>query len=245
MAVDLNVDAGEGGDDAALFALATSVNVACGFHAGDPPSMAAAVAAAVRSGCAVGAHPSHPDREGFGRRPLSRDPQDVAADVLYQVGALATLCRAAGTRLHHVKLHGALYHAAWRDPALAAALARALAAVFPGLWVYAPPGSALAAEAVRCGLPVAREGFVDRGVSAAGWLLPRGEPEAVLSDPSGAAARAVAWVREGRVAPVGGGPALDWPVDSLCVHSDTPGCAAVLAAARAALRGAGVALAAP
>ncbi len=244
--VDLNVDAGEGGDDAVLCGLATSVNVACGFHAGDAPAMAAAVAGALAAGCAVGAHPSYPDREGFGRRAVERDPSAVAADVLAQIGALAAICRAAGARLHHVKLHGALYHRAWHDPAAAGAVARAVAAFDRALWVYAPPGSRLEAAALRAGLRVAREGFADRGVAADGGLVARGAPDAVLADPAAAAGRALAWAVSGRVAPAGAPHlAVAWPVDSLCVHGDTAGAAELLRAVRRALEGAGLRVAAP
>lgn len=242
--MDLNVDAGEGDDPVGLVALATSVNVACGFHAGSAPTMAAVVAQALRARSAVGAHPSYPDREGFGRRPMDRSPDDVAADVLYQVGALAAICRAAGTRLHHVKLHGALYHAAWRDAGLAGRIAKALAGFDAALWVYAPPGSALAAAARAVGLPVAHEGFADRGVSAAGGLLARGTAGALISEADVAAARAVAWARAARVASASGAM-VDWPVDTFCVHSDTPGAVAVLRAVREALIGAGLPVGAP
>jgi UPF0271 protein len=242
--VDLNVDAGEGGDDAALVALATSVNVACGLHAGDAPTMAATVAAAARAGCALGAHPSYPDREGFGRRAMGRGPAEIRADVLYQLGALGGICRAAGVAVRHVKVHGALYHGAWRDRQIAEAVARAIAAYDPRLWVYAPPGSALEAAAAGVGLRVAREGFADRGVPAQGGLLSRGTPGAVLADPAAAAARAVRWAREGRVQAVSGA-VIDWPVDTLCVHGDTPEAAAVLRAVRGALEAAGVPIAPP
>jgi UPF0271 protein len=246
LAVDLNVDAGEGlPGEGELLPLCTSVNVACGLHAGDAPTMAATVAAAARLGLAVGAHPSYPDREGFGRRRLQRRPAEVRADVLYQLGALAAVCRPLGVRLHHVKPHGALYHAAWREPAVAAAVAEAVAAFDPGLWIYAPPGSALAAATRSAGLRLAREGFADRGVGADGGLVPRGVPGALLEDPEEAARRALRWVRLGVVAPVGGATELDWPVDTLCVHGDTPAAARLLRAVRGVLEAEGVRLRAP
>lgn len=238
------MDAGEGGPDAELLPLCTSVNIACGLHAGGAPEMAAAVATAAAAGCAVGAHPSAPDRAGFGRGALRRSPAEVRADVLYQLGALAAICRAAGVPLRHVKPHGALYHAAWQDRAIAAAVAGAVAAWDPGLRVYAPPRSALQAAAEAAGLRTVREGFADRGVSASGGLVPRGEPGALLTAAAEAARRAVVWAREGRVA-VPSGAWLPWPVESLCVHGDTPGAAAILAAVRRALLEAGLPCAAP
>jgi UPF0271 protein len=242
--VDLNVDAGEGLDDAPLVALATSVNVACGFHAGDLATMRTAVSAARLVGCAVGAHPATPDRAGFGRRPMDRLPAQVASDVGEQLETLAGVCAEAGARLHHVKLHGALYHAAWRDLAVAEAVVAAVECVDRDLWIYAPPDSCLAAAAVGRGLRLAREGFADRGVTAEGGLVARGNAQALLPDPDAAAARATGWAREGRVqAP--SGVWLDWPVDTLCVHGDTPGAVHILRAIRAAWRAAGIPAQAP
>jgi UPF0271 protein len=246
---DINVDMGEafgawpGGPDEAMLAAATSANIACGFHAGDPRVMARTVALCRDMGKAVGAHPAYPDLVGFGRRALAASPDEVRSDVLYQLGALAAFCRAAGVRLRHVKAHGALYNVAVRDAATARAIAEAVAAFDPGLWVYALPGSELGRAAAALGLRVAWEAFADRGVQADGTLVPRGQPGDLITDPHQAAARAVRIAREGVVVPAGGGEPIPWRADTICVHSDTPGAPAIAAAVRAALAAAGVAVA--
>lgn len=230
--IDLNCDLGESfgpwrlGDDAALFAVVSSANVACGFHAGDPMTMRDSVALAVRHGVAIGAHPGYRDLQGFGRRELGARPDEVAAELLTQLGALDAHARAAGTRVRYVKAHGALYHRLGADPAAATAFSGALAAYDDTLPLLGAAGSALERAADAAGLRFAREAFLDRGTRPDGTLVPRGEPGAVLTDPERAAARAVELAARG-------------DVDSLCFHGDTPGAAAVGRAARAALDAAG------
>jgi UPF0271 protein len=244
--IDLNADLGEGfgayamGDDAALLRSVTSANVACGFHAGDPRVIDRTVALAVAAGVAVGAHPSHHDLRGFGRRVIAADPDEVEADVLYQVGAVLAFARSRGARLVHVKPHGALYNQAAVDPVLARAIARGAARVSRELvLVGAASSSAFRAAAQAEGLRFAAEAFADRSYAADGSLVPRGRPGAVLADPAEVAARAVRLAREGRVGSVAGSDVILEP-DTICLHGDTPGAAALAHAVRAALEAAGI-----
>lgn len=248
-AIDLNCDAGEAfgpwpmGDDDALIPLMTSVNIACGAHAGDPLVMRRTVALAARHSVAVGAHPGYPDLQGFGRRALALAPGEVEAWVLAQMGALAGVARAAGVALQHVKPHGALYNTAADDPALAEAIARAVQSFDPALVLVARARSLQVEVARSLGLRVAEEAFADRGYDAHGRLLARGAPGALLTDTDtdAAAARAVRLVREGGL-PAADGTWLALRPQTLCIHSDTPGAAKTAAAVRAALVDAGVRL---
>jgi UPF0271 protein len=245
--IDLNCDAGEAfgpwpmGDDEALIPLVTSVNVACGAHAGDPTVMRRTIELAARHGVAVGAHPGYPDLQGFGRRALGLTPAEVEVQVLAQVGALAGVARGVGVPLRHVKPHGALYNEAADDPALARAIASAVHAYDPDLVLVARAGSAQAEAGRAAGLRVAEEAFADRGYDAAGRLLPRGRPGALIADPQAAARRAVGLLRTGRL-PAEDGTWLALRPATLCVHSDTPGAGQVAAALRRALEAAGVRL---
>ncbi len=224
MAIDLNADVGEGmGDDDALFALVTSANVACGFHAGDPRTIRETLRAAARAGVVVGAHPSYPDREGFGRVARQFPHEQVFADLLYQVGAVRALCQADGIVLRHVKPHGALYNQSAADPELARTVARAVAAASPDLMLVGLASSRCMREAAaEAGLRFAAEGFADRRYAPDAGLVPRGEEGAVLTDPEVVAAQAVALARSGAV-------------DTLCLHGDTPGALANALAVREAL----------
>ncbi|MFT7724691.1 MAG: 5-oxoprolinase subunit PxpA [Roseateles sp.] len=242
MHLDLNADLGEGApDDAALLALVSSANIACGWHAGDAPLMRATVDAALARGVAIGAHPSHPDREHFGRREMQLPPEDVRAGVICQVGALAALVRAQGGRLHHVKPHGALYNQAARDPALADAVAAAVKAVDPALAVYGLAGGELLRAAERAGLRAVAEVFADRGYRADGSLVPRGQPGALLDDVDAAVARTLRMVREGVVQAVGG-ETVPLRAQTVCLHGDGPHALALARALHAALAAAGVRL---
>ncbi|MBA2278060.1 MAG: LamB/YcsF family protein, partial [Chloroflexia bacterium] len=184
-AVDLNSDLGESfgafavGHDDALFPLISSANVACGFHGGDPRVIEQTVARAAAHGVAVGAHPSFPDLVGFGRRALAATADEVRTDCLYQIGALAAFCRAAGVPLRHVKAHGALYNLAVKDATIAAAIAAAVRAFDPAPRFFAAPGSALEAAGHEAGLTVVREAFADRAYHIDGSLVARGQPGAV------------------------------------------------------------------
>lgn len=242
MHVDLNADLGEGApDDDALLALVTSANIACGWHAGDAQLMQATVRAALARGVAIGAHPSYPDRDNFGRSEMQRSPDDVRADVVYQVGALAALVRAAGGRLHHVKPHGALYNQAAREPALADAIACAVRAVDPGLALYGLAGSELLRAAERAGLRAVAEVFADRGYQADGSLVPRSQPGALIHDTGEAVARTLRMVREGVVQAVSG-ETVPLQAQTVCLHGDGPHALAFALALHSALREAGITL---
>lgn len=243
--VDLNTDAGEGfgawtlGDDEALLQIVSSANVACGFHAGDPDVMRRICALAVQHGVAVGAQVSYRDLAGFGRRYLAVPGPSLTNDLLYQLGALDGMCRPAGTRVRYVKAHGALYNQAGHDPEHAAAIVAAVRLYDPTLPVLCAPDGELARQAAEAGLRVVREGFADRGYTADGQLVPRGQPGALVTDPATAADRAVAIVTGGSVRSVPGGD-VPLMIDSLCIHGDTPGAVRIAAAVRSALRQAGV-----
>jgi UPF0271 protein len=248
LSIDLNADLGEGfgrwraADDEALLPLVSSASIACGFHAGDPVTMRRTVALAARLGITVGAHPGYPDLLGFGRRDLAASTEEVTAWVLYQVGALAAVCRAEGVSLRYVKPHGALYNRAAADPAVAAAVADGVRGADPSLVLLGLAGSWLVAEGEAAGLRVAREAFVDRAYRADGSLVPRDQPGAVLDDADAVGARAVRLAREGRVTTQDGGE-LALRADSLCLHGDTPGAVHLLGVVRGRLAEAGVAIA--
>lgn len=242
---DLNADVGErdqpdGGDDAIL-GVVTSASVACGAHAGSRAVMAEVVAVARARGVAVGAHPSYPDRAGFGRRPMAMAADDLADELTAQVGELVDVARAGGTRVRYVKAHGALYNAMAVDGELAQLVARAVRSV-ADLAVLVPAGTSAVAAVERTGLAVAREGFCDRAYRSDGSLVPRTEPGAVATSATAVAARAVSLACHGGVDTVDGAW-LAMEVDSLCVHGDTPDAAALASAVRYAIEAAGVVVA--
>ena len=245
--MDLNSDLGEGygrwalGDDAALLEVVTSANVACGFHAGDPATIDRTVRAAVERGVAVGAQVSYPDLVGFGRREIDVPPDELTADVLYQLGALEAFAKAAGSRVRYVKPHGALYNRIARDPVQAAAVVEAIRRYDPALPLLTLPGSVAMEAAGEAGIPSVGEGFADRAYTAEGRLVSRREPGAVLHDPEQVAARAVVMATEHRVE-AAGGEQVAVEVRTLCVHGDTPGAVDLARAVRTALEHAGVTL---
>lgn len=245
MEIDLNCDMGEGcGADERIMPLVSSASVACGFHAGGPAAIRQTIRLARRCGVAVGAHPSFPDRAGFGRRLMACSPAEVEDDVTYQLGAVLAFCRAEGVPLRHLKPHGALYNAAAQDPELAAAVCRAARAVDAGLVVMCLAGSPMAGVARGMGLACAEEAFADRAYTARGTLVPRSQPGAVIEDPRLVAER-VSWMaRERRVLAADGTP-VAVAADTICVHGDTPGAPEVLAAIRDRLRQDGVTVRAP
>ena len=243
--IDLNADVGEGSDqDAALMSLISSANIACGYHAGDAQSMREAVALARDRLVAVGAHPSFPDREYFGRRELRLSAHDIHECIRAQVEALAAVAAAEGTRIRHVKPHGALYNMAARDEEVAEAVARAVHAVDPTLLLFALSGSMLVTAAARIGLRTVSEAFADRAYRADGSLLPRDQPGSVLHDENIVAARAVGMAREGTVVAADGNP-IPVLAETICVHGDTPGAAGLARRIRDDLVRAGVTVAAP
>jgi UPF0271 protein len=227
--------------DEAILELVSSASIACGFHAGDPLLMDRTVAIALRCGVAVGAHPSYPDLLGFGLRPMQVPPPELEAIILVQLGALDALVRRRGGRLDHVKAHGALYNQAETDPAIAGTLARAVAAYRRDLILVARDGSAMLEAARVAGVPVAREGYGDRGYHADGRLVDRRRAEALVSDPGAIAARCVRMIEEGVVESVDG-PDVRVSPDTICLHADTPNALASLAAVRRALLHRGIAM---
>jgi len=247
--IDLNADVGESvgpwpmGDDARLIPLVTSVNVACGAHAGDPLTIDRTIHAAVANGVAVGAHPGYPDLVGFGRRDLDMTPDELEASLVYQIGAVAAFARSAGTPLRHVKPHGALYNLAAREPAVAATVARAVARVSADLVLVGLAGSAMLTAAADSGLASAAEAFADRAYEADGTLRSRRLPGAVLASPKLAAAQAVSIVSDGCVTSHDG-QVVAVRADTICIHGDTPAAVEFAAAIRAALADAGVTIAA-
>jgi UPF0271 protein len=247
MRIDLNADAGESfgswrlGQDDELFPLISSVNVACGFHAGDPLTIRRTLALAQRTATAVGAHPGFPDRVGFGRRELAATPEEVYADVLYQVGALSAFLRAAGMPLHHVKPHGALYNRATRDPETARAIAQAVRDFDARVPLVVLPHTPLESEAQALGLSTVAEAFPERGYSRDGRLAPRGTPGAWIHDPALAARRAVRMVVEGQVEAVEGGT-VPVRAQTLCIHGDNPRAVEIAQAVREALLAEGVSI---
>jgi UPF0271 protein len=243
--IDLNADVGElpelAETEEALLHVVTSVNVACGGHAGDDASMERLVRAAAARGVAIGAHPSYPDRAGFGRRVMELPPDLLAGTVAEQVAALLAVARRSGVRLSHVKPHGALYNAAARDAAIARAIADGVARVASGAVLVGLAGSPMLEVFAQAGFAVAGEAFVDRGYEPDGSLTPRGRPGALKATAKDAAKQALSIAVRGEVVASDGTSVL---VDArtLCLHSDTPGSAEFARAVAARLREAGVEL---
>lgn len=243
--IDLNSDLGESfgawrmGDDAAMLALVSSANVACGFHAGDPAGILKTLQAAAARGVVVGAHVSYPDLAGFGRRNMDVASADLRADVIYQIGALMGLAAAAGTRVRYVKPHGALYNFIAKDERQARDVIAAIKAVDASLSLVALAGSPLIQWARAEGLHVVPEAFADRAYQADGSLVPRSQPGAVLHDPNDIAQRMLRFAREGVVQALDGST-VRIDADSICVHGDSPGAVEMARQVRATLEGAGV-----
>jgi UPF0271 protein len=245
MRVDLNADLGEGaGHDDELLRLVSSASIACGFHAGDPISIFASIRAAQERGVAVGAHPSFPDRENFGRTEVVLPAGEVFTNVAYQLGAFHALATAAGARINHVKAHGALYNMAVRDEKLAEAIAHAVLTIDSALLLFAPGGSALEHAAQSAKLRVVREVFADRNYLADGSLVPRTRPDALLHDPEEAAGRVLRMLREGVVRSVEGKD-VAVSAETICLHGDTPGAVEFARALRSRLEEEGVLISAP
>jgi len=247
--IDLNCDMGESygawrmGDDRGIMPLISSANIACGFHAGDPATIRESVSLAVQNGVAVGAHPSLPDLQGFGRRAMKVSPQEVYDLVLYQAGAVAAFARAAGSRLHHLKIHGALYNMAARDAALAEAIARATRDL-DGVILYALSGSAMMDAARALGVHAVGEVFADRSYQSDGTLTPRGQPGAMITDETASVAQALMMVQEGKLrSQQGDEVAVD--AGTLCLHGDQPGAVRFARALRQAFEARGIRVAAP
>ncbi|MBO9515260.1 MAG: 5-oxoprolinase subunit PxpA [Variovorax sp.] len=218
--IDLNADLGEGcGNDEALLGLVSSANIACGWHAGDARTMRQCVRWALDRGVAVGAHPSFPDRENFGRSEMSLPPDEVVAGLLYQIGALAAIVKAEGGRLAHVKAHGALYNQAARDPMLADALCEAVRRFDPTLRFFGLAGSAMIDAAKRAGLTPVEEVFADRGYRPDGSLVPRSQPGALIEEEAEALAQTLSLVRDHRVTAIDGS-VVAVNAQTVCLHGD-------------------------
>ena len=245
--IDLNSDVGESfgrwqlGDDEAVLALVTSANVACGFHAGDPRTLRLTCEVAAAHGVVVGAQVGYRDLAGFGRRFIDMDLAELTDDVLYQIGALDAMARAAGTSVSYVKPHGALYNTAVHHEGQAGAVVDAVLAYDGSLPLLGLPGSQLLAAGERAGLRTVREAFADRAYTAEGTLVPRSRPGAVLSDPDEVGRRVVRMVTEGRVT-AADGSTVTVEAESMCVHGDSPGAVAMARSVQQALQQAGVAL---
>lgn len=243
--VDLNSDMGEGfgayrmGDDAAILEIVTSANVACGMHAGDPEIMAKTFALAKARGVAVGAHPGFPDLWGFGRRVIPFTHGEIERIVAYQIGAAQALSRYSGHPITYVKAHGALGNLTQTDEAVAKAIARAIQAVDPNLICMTFAGAVMERVASEMGLAVRREVFADRTYTEEGTLVHRSVPGAVLHDGDEAAARMLRMVQAGAIETVTG-KLLPVQIDTICVHSDTPGAIQMAAKVRSTLEGAGI-----
>jgi len=225
--IDLNCDMGESygawkmGDDAGIMPLITSANIACGFHGGDPATIRKTVRLAVDNGVAIGAHPSLPDIQGFGRRVMKISPQDMYDLVVYQAGAVEAFARAAGSRLHHVKCHGALYNMAATDEGLSEAMVKA-AKDLGGVMLYVLSNSKNFSRAKIMGIPVAGEVFADRGYSDDGTLAPRDKLGGMIEDAKKSVEQALGMIEGGYVTSLSG-KRVPVAADTLCLHGDQPG----------------------
>lgn len=239
--IDLNADMGESfgawrmGRDTELMNYVSSINVACGFHAGDPSVLRRTIENGILAGVRIGAHPSFPDLQGFGRREMRLSAGEVFDTVLYQVSAVRGVCEAFGSRLRHVKPHGALYNMAARDRLLAASIAKAVKQIDPELVLFGLSGSYLISEAEAAGLTAASEVFADRTYRADGSLTPRSEPDALIGDESEAIAQVISMVRDG-VVKATTGESVPIRAETVCIHGDGPQAVEFAARIREALR---------
>lgn len=246
--INLNGDMGESfgrytiGDDAALIKIVRSASIACGFHAGDPSVMAQAVALAKAHGVSVGAHPSFPDLQGFGRRPLSMRASEIEHMIAYQIGALQGIAAAQGVRVTHVKPHGALNNIAHTDAECATAIAQAIKAVDRDLIFVANACSELVKAGEAAGLRVAHEAYADRTYDDAGRLTSRQLAGALITDPDIAVRQVLTFLNAGALVS-GSGKHLPTRIDTFCAHGDERSGVAVMSAVRAALQARGVHLA--
>lgn len=223
--IDLNCDMGESfgawkmGRDAELMDYVSSVNIACGFHAGDPTVIRKTVETGIKKGVAIGAHPSFPDLQGFGRRAMALSPQEVFDTVLYQVSALKGICESLGARLNHIKPHGALYNQAAKDAKLSEAIAEAVKAANKNLILYGLSGSLLITEAEKAGLKTASEVFADRTYTADGSLTPRSQPKALIHNSEEAISQVMEMVKEQTVTATTG-EKVTLKAETICIHGD-------------------------
>ena len=245
--IDLNSDLGEGfgpwpmGDDAAMLALVTSANIACGFHAGDPAGILKVLKVAAARGVVVGAHVGYRDLVGFGRRNMDPSSEELVGDTIYQIGALQGLAKAAGTTVRYVKPHGALYNTIASDARQAADVIAGIRAVDPSLILMALAGAPIVEQARAAGLTVVCEAFADRAYNADGSLVSRRLPGSVIHDPAEVASRMLRMVTEKRIVAIDGSDiALD--AQSICIHGDTATAVAIASTLRDTLAARGVTL---
>lgn len=245
LTIDLNADLGESfgqwtmGDDAAMLDIVSSANVACAFHAGDPLVLLRTLEQAFSRGVTVGAHVAYRDLAGFGRRYMDYAPDELRADVLYQLAAIDGMARTVGGEISYVKPHGALYNNAFTDEVQARSIAEAVASYDSGLVMLGLPSSQLLAQAEQSGLGTAVEAFADRAYNPDGTLASRREPGSVLSDPAEVSQRMVQLVQNGALPDrTGGEVRID--ASSICTHGDSPGAVEMARAVRAELEAAGV-----
>lgn len=246
-AIDLNSDLGESfgawrmGDDAAMLDIVSSANIACGFHAGDPAGIFRTVKAAAQRGVAIGAHVSYPDRVGFGRRDLDVTPEELIADVIYQIGALKGMATAAGTAVRYVKPHGALYNRIARDARQGGAVIEAIRAIDPTLVLMGLANAPILDLARRAGLCAVAEAFADRAYAPSGDLVSRREPGAVLHDAGQIATRMAGLARHGTLEAVDGS-LIPVEAQSICVHGDSPDAVAIAREIRRRFEAEGIAI---
>lgn len=243
--VDLNSDLGESfgnytiGMDHAIIPFVSSVNIACGWHAGDPLVMAQTVKSAIEHGTGIGAHPGYPDLMGFGRRNMAVTPAEVKAYTTYQLGALQAFVKAANGTLQHLKPHGAMYNMAATDVKLAQAIAEAIYEAAPEVILLGLANSEMIKAGKAVGLKVAQEVFADRAYQANGTLVPRSQPGAVIHDAEEAIARVVTMVKRGEVTAITG-ERVEMIADSICVHGDNPEAVEFVKQIKLTLEGEGV-----
>lgn len=246
LSIDLNCDMGESfgsytlGYDAEAMPHVTSLNVACGFHASDPDVMAKTIALAKKNGVAVGAHPGYPDLVGFGRRSMALSLDETKHAVMYQIGALEAFCRAAGLKMQHVKAHGALYNTAEKDVTVATAIAEAIKAVNPDLYMLCLANSQMVTAAKNVGVKYVEEAFADRAYTDQGTLVPRKQAGSVIHDIDEVVKRVTMMVKEKQVISIDG-KVVPLNAQTVCVHGDTPGAVQMVTAIRTSLEKEGIA----
>lgn len=247
LCIDLNCDMGESygvytlGYDEQAMPYVTSINVACGFHASDPSNMLKTVKLAKKYGIAIGAHPAFPDLVGFGRRYMALSPDEIKADVMYQIGALWALCKSEGLTLQHVKVHGGLYNAAANDLAVATAIAQAIKAIDGNLYMVCLGNSTMVTAAQNVGVKYVEEAFADRAYTRDGTLVSRKQDGAIIHDVNKVAERVLTMVKDSTVTSIDGS-VVPISAQTICVHGDTPGAVAMIKAIRDILDQQGVQL---
>ncbi|WP_299352732.1 5-oxoprolinase subunit PxpA [uncultured Shimia sp.] len=247
MQIDLNSDLGESfgpwnmGDDPAMLDVVNSANIACGGHASDPETMFTTLKLAAERGVCVGAHPGFNDREGFGRRVIPMNPDEIGRMVAAQIGALTSVARMVPVKVRYVKPHGALGNLSARDPDVARAIAETVRQIDPTLAILAISGTCTEQAARAADVPVFSEIFADRGYLSTGQLVPRDQPGAMIHDAAVAADRLVAFLKSGEMPVIDGDP-IPLKAQSICVHGDSPGAVAMAREVRARLQAEGVAL---